>query len=69
MIILIFLTALDCWISNYSKTIQVSQIWVSEQVTIEYSDLISEIRNDVEYETYHYNKTYTDKNTSTKAKT
>ena len=36
-------TYFDCWLSNYSKSIQVSNIIISEQVTIQYSDMSSMI--------------------------
>ena len=36
----------DCWISSYSKSIQVSQVWVSETVSIEYADVGSAISTD-----------------------
>ena len=37
---------IDCWLSNYSRTIQTSQITVSEQATIQYSDVMSGMATD-----------------------
>ena len=34
---------LDCWLSNYSKTIQAQNIIVTENATLEYSDMTSSI--------------------------
>lgn len=33
----------DCWVSSYQKTIQASQVWISESMTLEYSDMDSQI--------------------------
>lgn len=33
----------DCWLASYTKTIQAAQVWISEQVSIEYSDMGSQI--------------------------
>lgn len=35
----------DGWIASYSKTIQVAQVWVTENVSIEYADMASYVKN------------------------
>ena len=52
----------DCWVSNYQKTIQAAQVWVSESVSLEYSDVYSEIITRTE-------KRKDDTNTKTKTTT
>lgn len=33
----------DCWVSSYQKTINASQVWITESMTLEYSDMDSQI--------------------------